>query len=134
MRGGFHDFDAALLGKPSVESDRCAVCGRWATNRHHVVEKGMGGVGKSEALVPRISLCGSGTTGCHWLVHAGMLHLYWSESMGGWVFHRTAQPADHFRDWFENRSEYRPLPGWVRQKVTRWNGRTFGAGCSSRTT
>lgn len=61
----------------------CAVCGRMATNSHHVPAVGMGGRNASftlhgHALRPAlIALCGSGTTGCHGLMHSGRLKAEW---------------------------------------------------------
>lgn len=116
---GMSAFREVLLDKPSVlTANRCAICGKWATNAHHVIQKGMGGVSpETERRIPKVTLCGSGTTGCHGDVHAHLLHLYWSDGLGGWVYHRTAQPVNDYLDWYQNSSEYRPMPGWTEQKL-----------------
>lgn len=117
---GYSAFREAMLDKPSVlTANRCAVCGRYANNAHHVIQKGLGGVSAEvERRIPKVTLCGSGTTGCHGEAHAKMLHIYWSEGLGGWVYHRTAHPTNDLLDWHQHSSEYKPLPGWVEQK--RW--------------
>lgn len=116
---GYNEFREQLLGKPSViGTGRCAVCGRLATNRHHVVPKGMGGCSAEvEDRIPKIELCGSGTTGCHGDVHAKLLHLHWFDGLGGWCVYRSPHPMDdqiaaqlHIR-------EFKPLQGWVEQKL-----------------
>ncbi len=121
MRGAYRDN---LLDRPSVaEGSRCAVCGRIATNRHHVVQKGMGGVSAAmERRIPKVLLCGSGNTGCHGAAHARLLHLQWCDGLGGWVWWRSAEPMDDELAWRLHRDEYRPLRGWVEQM--RW--RTYG--------
>lgn len=78
---------AELFGKPSIGAEytggaryertqpRCAVCGRPATNVHHLA--GRGGFdldtprGSWRLRSPLIALCGSGTTGCHDGFHGG---------------------------------------------------------------
>ena len=56
-------------------SDTCAVCGKPATNIHHIVPRGVGTVYHHPSgfilLSPLIALCGSGTTGCHNGFHGG---------------------------------------------------------------
>lgn len=81
---------AELYGKPHIGArytggssyertyERCCVCGRPATNCHHVVPRGLG---ERFPLVtpdrtwllrsPLFALCGSGTTGCHDAFHGG---------------------------------------------------------------
>ena len=61
----------------------CPVCGRPATNSHHVPAVGMSGRNASFTLAGHvlkpalIALCGSGTTGCHGLMHAGKMRVEW---------------------------------------------------------
>ena len=73
-----------LIGKPSLKSDYCVVCGARATNQHHVIQKGMGG---SKAKIPTVSLCGMGnTSGCHGKAHSGRLHFDYRD---GWYYCET---------------------------------------------
>ena len=80
-----------LLDKPSIESDVCAVCGAKATNRHHVLIKGMGGLPKSiESRIPLIPLCGMGNTcGCHKLAHDYAIEFRYDERDGLWKWRKT---------------------------------------------
>ena len=82
-----------LMDGPSVESPRCAVCGRPAPlNRHHIVRRGAGRLfrGGVEVPKPTIVLCGMGnlmsdTDGrpyCHGLAHANRLHFRWVPVVG----------------------------------------------------
>lgn len=121
----FTRFWDVLLDKPSVGKDFCAVCGRPAHNLHHAIQKGMGGVTPEiERCIPKVALCGDGNaSGCHGLVHQGYLHLYWAESLGGWVWYRSRIPCDHESAWRVHRREYRPLRGWMEQKVRSIGGR-----------
>ena len=73
---------AELYGKPHVgaryvgnryelTAERCGICGRQATNCHHIVPRRCGDFalvtprGTWRLRSPLIALCGSGTTGCH---------------------------------------------------------------------
>lgn len=83
-----------LMGAQSVRSDYCVVCGRRATNQHHVVRRGAGmlsveGVSLSK---PTLSLCGSGTTGCHGKAHEGRLHFDFVD--GEWLYLETDEPMN----------------------------------------
>ena len=75
------EFLRPLMEGPSVETRRCAVCGRaWPLNRHHVVRRGAGRLYPNGVEVPKptVVLCGSGNTGgCHGLAHANRLHFRW---------------------------------------------------------
>lgn len=83
---------AECYGKPNVGAryfgntpkayerteDTCCICGRPATNCHHVVPLSVGqtfwlttSVGSWELKSPLFALCGSGTTGCHNDFHGG---------------------------------------------------------------
>lgn len=66
------------MDAPSVESDRCAICGRsWPLNRHHMVPRSAGElfVDGRKRPKPTIVLCGSGNaSGCHGKAHSGLLH------------------------------------------------------------
>lgn len=116
---GLNGFTAKLLDKPSVtDTPFCAICGRPAHDAHHVIEKGMGGVTRrTEKRIPKMRLCGNGNvSGCHGLLHQMKLHVYWDDSMGGWVFWRSYEPMGHFDAWQQHHDEYLPVPGWVEQK------------------
>ena len=112
----------ALLGRPDVDDgEHCANCGRaGATNLHHVIPKGMGGVTREmERLIPKIRLCGSGNLdGCHGLVHAKLLHINWADALGGWCRLLTREPMGDPEAWEAFSRLYGPLLGWAEAK--RW--------------
>jgi len=78
--------DAALLGKPSLTSYCCVICG-WTghTETHHFPYKSR--VPKSlHDLIPTFPVCGWGNAdGCHGMLHGvpGRLTLHYDE--GWWV-------------------------------------------------
>lgn len=83
-----------LMAAPSIEAPWCALCGRPAASRHHVVHRSQGG-----ASGPTVTVCGRGNEGgCHGLLHAGLLHLDFRD--GAWHWLRTDAPtsADAARD------------------------------------
>ena len=115
-------FKAQMLDKPSVvDEPYCAVCGKPATNKHHVIPKGMGGVSAElEKRIPKIRLCGMGNAdGCHGDVHAKLLHLYWDDDYcgGSWMMYRSIQPVDDKLCWELRHDEYTVLPGWYMQQL-----------------
>ena len=69
------------------------MCFRPATDMHHVLMKGAGGVTEEEdAAIPRVSLCGSGNLdGCHGLAHQRRLHFDWRDF--GWWYLETPHPV-----------------------------------------
>ena len=102
MRNALSD---SLLDKPSALSLRCVVCGRTATDAHHVVQKGMGGVSKEiEKRIPKVSLCRA----CHDRVHSRRLHFAWRD---GWVIYDDPEPMSDWRAWLNHEDEYRPIRG-----------------------
>lgn len=112
---GYDSFRSALLGRPDVVSRPiCAICGARATDAHHVLQKGAGGVSDAiDALIPRMRLCGAGNAdGCHGLVHAHLLHVYWDDAKGGWVFYLSDGPMGDMECWELNRGLYLPVVGW----------------------
>ena len=120
MKTGFGQFRDKLLDKPDVTLfPFCAICGRPARDKHHVIQKGMGGVTpETDRRIPLMRLCGDGNeTGCHGLLHQGYLHIYWEEGrpgvQEGWVFLFTPTPIDDFECWELNRAAYLPVPGWL---------------------
>lgn len=105
------DLRDYLLDKPSIKGYRCAVCGQMATNRHHVVPKGMGGT-RYENRIPVITLCGAGnTSGCHGLAHKLMLHFRWKHNQ--WEYIRT-RPMKYIEALGE--PGWKPLPGWLEEQ------------------
>ena len=83
-----NEYQRALMGKPSVESGWCAVCGRPVTERHHVVPRSQGGTAG-----PTIALCGRGNTGgCHGLAHSHRLHFRFD---GRWRYLVTDEPVKY---------------------------------------
>lgn len=87
---------AELYGKPHVgaaytsgeryrlTSERCAVCGRFATNSHHVARRSWATEmpletpkGAWALRSPLMAVCGSGTCGCHGKLHNGGLTIEW---------------------------------------------------------
>lgn len=80
---------ASLFGMPNIDAEytdyesgeyrlldgaRCLICGRPATNVHHVVPRSVRRdfvLGDTMLRSPLIALCGSGTTGCHNDFHGG---------------------------------------------------------------
>lgn len=98
-----NDLTSPLLGKPSLYSPYCVVCGKPATNQHHVVIKGIGG-SKHERRIPTVSLCGmGGVDGCHGKAHAMRLHFRWD---GGWWCLETDEPCSY--------AEALEMDGWSR--------------------
>ena len=85
MGQAMNEFLKPMLGKPSINGHYCAICGRPATNHHHVIQKGMGGVSKDiNKRIPTIVLCGMGNVnGCHGLAHTGRLHFRFN---GKWQY------------------------------------------------
>ena len=84
-----------LLNAPSLESEICPICQvRMATNRHHIVPKGIGGTSYKEG--PTICVCGMGnTSGCHKLLHDSKVHLRYvgSNKHGHWEFVAFDEPT-----------------------------------------
>lgn len=107
---GMTTYEIHMLDKPSVipEDPVCVVCGRWgATNKHHVIQKGMGGRPAAlEKRIPLWRLCGNGNIdGCHGKFHKGMLHARWND---GWEVKETDEPVSHWEAW-QSEDGWRPL-------------------------
>lgn len=69
------------------EEDWCCVCGRPATNCHHVVPRRNGERiirGLYTLRSPLIVVCGSGTCGCHGDIHDGRLKVTWEWDEEEW--------------------------------------------------
>ena len=98
-----NNLNAHLLDKPSLVSDYCCVCGKPATNRHHVIIKGMGGTAFKKRI-PTVPLCGIGnTSGCHGLAHSGRLFFDYKQ---WWLYCLMDEPTD-YQDALENGEWYR---------------------------
>lgn len=75
------------LDAPSIEGEWCCVCGGYATNRHHVFPKGMGG---SREEGPTVTVCGFGNAGgCHGRLHDHTLHLRYRDGQWEWLATRS---------------------------------------------
>lgn len=83
---GLPHIGARYVGKKYERTQEwCCVCGKPATNCHHIVPRGYGEVfetytphGTFQLKSPLLALCGSGTTGCHGRFHNGELAAVWS--------------------------------------------------------
>ena len=104
MVTGLSEEMEALLDKPSVLPTYCAVCFGPASNAHHVIIKGEGGVsGELDKRIPRIRLCGMGNaSGCHGKAHARRLHFDFRD--GDWMYLETPGGV--------KRAEALEMPGW----------------------
>lgn len=75
-----------LLDVPGIKSSSCVVCGSPATDQHHVIQKGMGGVpAEVERRIPTVSLCRA----CHSAVHASRLHFTYDFETRAWLWAST---------------------------------------------
>ena len=112
-------YERELLGKPNVLTEGCAVCGRPATNEHHVIFKGSGGMSRElERKVPKIRLCGNGNVdGCHGEVHHRRLFFRWVDG-AGWQYQRTLKPTKVDDAMAAPDIHWAPLAGWeaIREK------------------
>ena len=76
----------------------CSICGRVATNEHHLRQKGMGGLGKKSKPEQHetVTLCGSGTTGCHGYVHSHDISV---QKINGELYYmlKTDKPMDYLK-------------------------------------
>lgn len=101
-----------MMGKPSIDNaDRvCCVCGKPATNKHHIVKRSAGKLVRDgrEVAKPTVRLCGCGNaSGCHGLAHAGKLHFRWADTVsnadkdiiklvgGHWEYMLTDEPTKY---------------------------------------
>lgn len=78
--GAFYERDDSKTNR-LLEGSRCVVCGRQATNSHHVVPLGKARSwdlhterGIFVLKSPLFAVCGSGTMGCHDGFHGGALY------------------------------------------------------------
>ena len=107
----FNSYKDNLLDKPSLIRDECVICGRPATDKHHVIQKGMGGVSKqTEKRIPLLALCRS----CHNEVHQKRLHINWRN---GWLYLRTMNGMADDKAWNEYEDLFTPMLGWKLHKL-----------------
>ena len=104
MRAGMSAYRENLLEGHSVVGLWCPVCGGRATDGHHVVQKGMGGVSREhDREIPIVKLCHE----CHMAVHDRRLHLQWSN--GRWLWFQSGQPMRDEHAWELYSNHYSPL-------------------------
>lgn len=75
-----------MMGKPSIDNEAlvCCICGKPATDKHHIVRRSAGILVRLGLVVkkPTVRLCGCGNaSGCHGLAHANRLHFRWAETV-----------------------------------------------------
>lgn len=84
-----NELEKALYNAPSIHQETCIICGRPATNQHHVVFRSQGGEDGAT-----VSVCGMGNaSGCHGLLHQRKLHLRYKD--GEWQYLRTKHPMKY---------------------------------------
>lgn len=101
-----------MMGKPSIDNANhvCCICGKPATDKHHIVRRGAGKLVRDgrEVAKPTVRLCGNGNAGgCHGKAHAGMLHFRWARTSsedtrtgnvlvgGHWEYLETEEPVKY---------------------------------------
>lgn len=124
-----------LMAAPSIRTERCAVCGRYAPlNQHHMVRRGAGGLYRDGVEVPKptITLCGLGNNladadghpYCHGLAHANRLHFRWVETEQRTELWNTTCRGEHLEYLLlDEPTEYAralDMPGW--RPLRRWRG------------
>ncbi|MBQ2680425.1 MAG: hypothetical protein IJF97_00660 [Eggerthellaceae bacterium] len=84
-----NEYQKALMDKPSIETEACAICGRYVrTQRHHIVLRAQGGTDG-----PTVTLCGYGNAGgCHGAAHGQMLHFRYTDR---WQYLETDVPVKY---------------------------------------
>lgn len=107
-----NEYERALMGRPSVDTmdGTCAVCGKPATDKHHIVKRSAGTLryaDGTEVTKPTVRLCGSGNaSGCHGLAHAQKLHFRYVEAQvdgfgaqrkGHWEYLHTREATKYER-------------------------------------
>ena len=116
-RGMLPDILCPMAGRPSIETEVCAICGRPSPlNRHHIIRRSAGTAYDTEGnelAKPTVVLCGIGNNlrdaegryYCHGLAHHSMLHFRFVEGPHGhWEYLRTRVPMGYSRALGE--------PGW----------------------
>ena len=83
-----NEYQKHLMDKPSIETEGCAICGRYQVERHHIVPRSQGGTNG-----PTVTLCGWGNTGgCHGDAHSHKLHFRYEN---GWEYLQTKEPVKY---------------------------------------
>ena len=83
-----NELEKPLMDAPELVRPWCVVCGRKATNKHHVIPRSHGG-----SNGPVLSLCGFGNqSGCHGLAHEYRLHFRFT---GRWEYLKTKKPTKY---------------------------------------
>lgn len=68
------EYQRCIFEAPSVRRDYCVVCGKPATNNHHVIPNCRHET-RDHPESPTLSLCGMGNaSGCHGMAHDHKLH------------------------------------------------------------
>lgn len=115
-----NEYHKRLLGAPDLDTQGCAICGRWSpTNLHHIIPRSQGGGDVS----PLVRLCGIGNTlydDSGRLFHHGMAHqmrLHFRYEDDRWEYLITEEPTKYERalempGWMPLQSTYmRTMPG-----------------------
>lgn len=80
----------AMLGKPSVRTTHCCMCGSYATDNHHEPAKSRVTNKALRAFIPTFKLCGAGSaSGCHRLMQIHRVKPAWSVRARRWSFRAT---------------------------------------------
>lgn len=83
-----NELEKHMMDAPSLKRPWCVVCGKPATNLHHVVPRSHGG-----SKGPVLSLCGMGNaSGCHGRAHEHTLSFRYRE---GWEVLETDRPTKY---------------------------------------
>lgn len=134
MLYGLPHINAHYFNK-SYERDEswCCVCGKPASNCHHVVPRRNGHEVKRETEYgtfilrsPLIVVCGSGTTGCHGDIHRGKLKVTWKwdEKEWGRLWEDgtlLSMHGPHSPDfYYYGQWQFEHADGWVKLYRERW--------------
>lgn len=88
VQPNMNELEKALYHAPSLHSPYCVICGKPATNQHHVVFRSQGGEGGAT-----VSVCGFGNaSGCHGKLHNRTLHLRFTDR---WQYLETDKPTKY---------------------------------------
>lgn len=78
--------------RPDLISDTCAICGKPATDKHHVIGRNKLVEQRELRISPLISVCGMGAVaGCHGLIHDRMLRIRWNRGQGQFEYEKTVK-------------------------------------------
>lgn len=91
-----NEYQAYLMQHPSPpDTGFCAICGRPATNLHHIVPRSQGGTAG-----PVVRLCGSGTMGHHGMAENKQIHFRFCQftndpEVGQWEYFKWGKPISY---------------------------------------